>query len=216
MVHIYTSASLLVILLEATSSAPAPFLLDLFAPRVSISRREGKKLSDGYGVPKDTYGAPEVSSAPSYEAPTTTTVAPCSYEAPTTTTTPAPSYGAPRDQHQPLFPDILGFIGGILKPKHQEPQSYGCLSAPVDSGYGVPQDTSYHAPESETYEAPETQSYEAPKTQSNEAPESQPYDAPESQSYDAPEPQSYDAPETPLLEAPVDVVVNERTNSVAE
>merc|ERR1719499_2496456 len=194
MVHIYTSASLLVILLEATSSAPAPFLLDLFAPRVSISRREGKKLSDGYGVPEDTYGAPEVSSAPSYEAPTTTT--------------PAPSYGAPRDQHQPLFPDILGFIGGILKPKHQEPQSYGCLSAPVDSGYGVPQDTRYHAPQSESYEAPESQSYEAPETQS--------YEAPEPQSYDAPEPQSYDAPETPLLEAPVDVVVNERTNSVAE
>merc|ERR1719493_262235 len=115
MVHIYTSAALLVILLEATSSAPAPFLLDLFAPRVTISRREGKKLSDGYGVPEDTYGAPEVSSAPSYEAPTTTT-------------TPAASYGAPRGQHQPLFPDILGFIGGILKPKHQEPQSYGCLS----------------------------------------------------------------------------------------
>merc|ERR1711963_614330 len=100
--------------------APSPFLLDLLAPHVQVSRREGKQVNDGYGVPDDTYGAPVSSTVSSYEAPkySSSTVPPCSYQAPTTTTTPPPSYGAPgRHQEQPVFPDILGFIGGILKKK---------------------------------------------------------------------------------------------------
>merc|ERR1711963_75233 len=100
--------------------APSPFLLDLLAPHVQVSRREGKQVNDGYGVPDDSYGAPVSSTVSSYEAPkySSSTVPPCSYQAPTTTTTPPPSYGAPgRHQEQPVLPDILGFIGGILKPK---------------------------------------------------------------------------------------------------
>merc|ERR1711976_658480 len=60
------------------------------------------------GPESSAYEAPK----PSYS--TTTTVRPCSYEAPTSTS--APSYGAP-EQKKAGFPDILGFIGGILKPK---------------------------------------------------------------------------------------------------
>merc|ERR1711976_618556 len=174
MVHIsYTSVSLFLLSLESSLShpAPSPFLLDLLAPHVQVSRRESKQVNDGYGVPDDTYGAPDdtygapvSSTVSSYEAPkySSSTVPPCSYQAPTTTTTPPPSYGAPgRHQEQPVFPDILGFIGGILKPKNQESHGYGCLSAPVEDGYGVPQETSYAAPETDAYEAPEKVSYDA-------------------------------------------------------
>merc|ERR1711902_52694 len=182
MVYMLSITSLLVVLLEMTQAAPAPFLLDLLAPRITI-RRQGKQIDDGYGVPEDSYGVPEeqVTQSSSYDAPkpqystTTTTLPPCSYEAPTTTTTPAPSYGAPVAQKKGGFPDILGFIGDkigdILKPRPRtENQHYGCLSPPVDSGYGAPQETSYEAPQSETYEAPQADSYEAPEKVSYDAP----------------------------------------------
>merc|ERR1712213_87925 len=99
MVYILSITSLLVVLLELTQAVPAPFLLDLLAPRITI-RRQGKQIDDGYGVPEDSYGVPEeqVTQSSSYDAPkpqystTTTTLPPCSYEAPTTTTTPAPSW----------------------------------------------------------------------------------------------------------------------------
>merc|ERR1712115_680946 len=157
-----------VVLLEMTQAAPAPapFLLDLLAPRITI-RRQGKQIDDGYGVPEDSYGVPEeqVTQSSSYDSPkpqystTTSTLPPCSYEAPTTTTTPAPSYGAPAAQKKGGFPDILGFIGDkigdILKPRPRtENQQYGCLSPPVDSGYGAPQETSYEAPQKVSYDAP--------------------------------------------------------------
>merc|ERR1712152_53901 len=181
MVYMLSITSLLVVLLEMTQAAPAPFLLDLLAPRITI-RRQGKQIDDGYGVPEDSYGVPEeqVTQSSSYDAPkpqystTTTTLPPCSYEAPTTTTTPAPSYGAPAAQKKGGFPDILGFIGDkigdILKPRPRtENQQYGCLSPPVDSGYGAPQETSYEAPQAETYEAPQADSYEAPEKVSYDA-----------------------------------------------
>merc|ERR1719384_1142697 len=166
-----------------TQAAPAPFLLDLLAPRITI-RRQGKQIDDGYGVPEDSYGVPEeqVTQSSSYDAPkpqystTTTTLPPCSYEAPTTTTTPAPSYGAPAAQKKGGFPDILGFIGDkigdILKPRPRtENQQYGCLSPPVDSAYGAPQETSYEAPQSNAYEVPKSTAYEAPQSETYEAPE---------------------------------------------
>merc|ERR1711902_172510 len=174
MVYMLSITSLLVVLLEMTQAAPSPFLLDLLAPRITV-RRQGKQIDDGYGVPEDSYGVPEeqVTQSSSYDAPkpqystTTTTLPPCSYEAPTTTTTPAPSYGAPAAQKKGGFPDILGFIGDkigdILKPRPRtENQQYGCLSPPVDSGYGAPQETSYEAPQADSYEAPEKVSYDAP------------------------------------------------------
>merc|ERR1711963_826037 len=174
MVYMLSITSLLVVLLEMTQAAPAPFLLDLLAPRITI-RRQGKQIDDGYGVPEDSYGVPEeqVTQSSSYDAPkpqystTTTTLPPCSYEAPTTTSTPAPSYGAPAAQKKGGFPDILGFIGDkigdILKPRPRtENQQYGCLSPPVDSGYGAPQETSYEDPQADSYEAPEKVSYDAP------------------------------------------------------
>merc|ERR1719245_2647422 len=129
-----------VVLLEMTQAAPAPapFLLDLLAPRITI-RRQGKQIDDGYGVPEDSYGVPEeqVVESSSYDAPkpsystTTSTLPPCSYEAPTTTTTAAPSYSAPAAQNTGGFPDILGFIGNIIKPRprpENQQLGNGCLS----------------------------------------------------------------------------------------
>merc|ERR1712117_635653 len=175
MVHIHTSVTLVLVSLELSLSAP--FLLDLL-PRVTIGRREGKAAVDSaYGAPKPSYST------------TTTTVRPCSYEAPTTTS--APSYGAP-EQKKAAFPDILGFIGGILKPKKApEPNTrYGCLSPPVEDSYGAPQ--------SDAYEAPQSDAYEAPQSDANEAPQSDAYEAPQSD--------TYEAPETP------GIAVNERSN----
>merc|ERR1711971_1220021 len=172
MVHILTSVTLVLVSLELSQSAP--FLLDLL-PNIQIARREGKAAVDsGYGAPESSaYEAPK----PSYST-TTTTVRPCSYEAPTTTS--APLYGAP-EQKKAGFPDILGFIGGILKPKKApEPNTgYGCLSPPVDSGYGAPQSDSYEAPQSDSYEAPRSDAYEAPQSDSYEAPQSDGYEAPD-------------------------------------
>merc|ERR1711994_938715 len=234
MVHIsYTSVSFLLLSLESSLShpAPSPFLLDLLAPHVQVSRREGKKINDGYGVPEDSYGAPASSTVSSYEAPkySSSTVPPCSYQAPTTTTTPSPSYGAPsygRQQEQPVFPDILGFIGdsigGILNKhnKNQPSQEYGCLSAPVDDGYGVPQETSYTAPETDAYDAPQSASYDAPQSASYDAPQSASYEAPQSDSYEAPQKETYEAPETDTYEASADnvdeIAVNERIKPVVQ
>merc|ERR1711862_570969 len=176
MVHILTSVTLVLVSLELSLSAP--FLLDLL-PNIQIARREGKAAVDsGYGAPESSaYEAPK----PSYST-TTTTVRPCSYEAPTTTS--APSYGAP-EQKKAGFPDILGFIGGILKPKKApEPNNgYGapqsdayeapCLSPPVDSGYEAPQSDAYEAPQSDAYEAPKSDAYEAPQSDAYEAPDYQ-------------------------------------------
>merc|ERR1719411_2345802 len=214
MVYMLSITSLLVVLLEMTQAAPAPapFLLDLLAPRITI-RRQGKQIDDGYGVPEDSYGVPEeqVTQSSSYDAPkpqysaTTTTLPPCSYEAPTTT--PAPSYGAPAAQKKGGFPDILGFIGDkigdILKPRTENPQ-YGCLSPPVDSGYGAPQETSYEAPHSNAYEAPKSTAYEAPQSETYEAPQADTYEAPEKVSYDAPAGEE------------VDIAVNERNKEIVE
>merc|ERR1712115_407383 len=127
-----------------------------------IDRREGKDAVDsGYGAPESSaYEAPK----PSYS--TTATVRPCSYEAPTTTS--APTYGAP-EQKKAGFPDILGFIGGILKPK-KAPESntgYGCLSPPVEDRYEAPQSDAYEAPQSD-YEAPQSDAYEAPQSDAYE------------------------------------------------
>merc|ERR1711862_653868 len=92
-----------------------------------------------------------------------------SYKVPTTTS--APSYGAP-EQKKAGFPDILGFIGGILKPK----------KAPEPSnGYGAPQSDAYEAPQSDAYEAPRSDAYEAPQSDSYEAPQSDSYEAPDYQ-----------------------------------
>merc|ERR1739846_57696 len=172
MVHILTSVTLVLVSLELSLSAP--FLLDLL-PKITIGRREGKAAAVDSG-----YGAPESSAyeAPSYST-TTTTVKPCSYEAPTTTS--APSYGAP-EQKKAGFPDILGFIGGILKPKKvPEPiTGYGCLSPPLESGYGAPQSDAYEAPQSDAYEAPHSDAYEAPQSDAYEAPQTDAYEAPES------------------------------------
>merc|ERR1711983_751054 len=170
MVHILTSVTLVLVSLEL--SLAAPFLLDLL-PQITIGRREGKgHVDSGYGAPESSaYEAPK----PSYSSTTTTTtVTPCSYKAPTTTS--APSYGAP-EQKKAGFPDILGFIGGILKPKKAPEPSNGygapqsdayeapCLSPPVDSGYEAPQSDAYKAPQSDAYEAPQSDSYEAPDYQ---------------------------------------------------
>merc|ERR1711902_422465 len=170
MVHILTSVTLVLVSLELSLSAP--FLLDLL-PNIQIARREGKAAVDsGYGAPESSaYEAPK----PSYS--TTTTVRPCSYEAPTTTS--APTYGAP-EQKKAGFPDILGFIGGILKPK-KAPESntgYGCLSPPVEDSYGAPQTDAYEAPQSDAYEALQSDAYEAPQSDAYEAPQSDTYEAP--------------------------------------
>ena len=211
--------------LESVLSAPTPFLLDLFKP--ANVRREGKAISDGYGVPEDSYGVPEDSygvpseKPVSYEA-STSTLSPCSsYEPPSTTA--APSYSAPRHQQQPAFPDILGFIGNILKPKESAGQKYGCLSAPESDSYKAPEE-SYGVPEADAYKAPETDSYEAPESEAYEAPESTGYEAPQSDSYKAPEPISYEAPQSDSYDAPADnnngsqdsIAVNERVNAALE
>merc|ERR1712102_71246 len=226
MVYMLSITSLLVVLLEMTQAAPAPapFLLDLLAPRIKISR-QGKQIDDGYGVPEDSYGVPEeqVTQSSSYDAPkpqystTTTTLPPCSYEAPTTTTTPAPSYGAPAAQKKGGFPDILGFIGDkigdILKPRPRtENQQYGCLSPPVDSGYGAPQETSYEAPQSNAYKVPKSTAYEAPEAEAYEAPKADTYEAPQAETYEAPEKVSYDAP----TGEEVGIAVNERNKDIVE
>merc|ERR1711936_6462 len=223
MVYMLSITSLLVVLLDITQALPAPFLLDLLAPRITV-RRQGKQIDDGYGVPEDSYGVPEeqVTESSSYDAPkpqystTTSTLPPCSYEAPTTTTTEAPSYGAPAAQKKGGFPDILGFIGDkigdILKPRPRtENQQYGCLSPPVDSGYGAPQETSYEAPQSNAYEAPKSTAYEAPEPETYEAPQSETYEAPQADTYEAPEKVSYDA-----AGEEVDIAVNERNKDIVE
>merc|ERR1711874_836277 len=185
----------LVVLASLQLATAAPFL-DIKLPFLEI-RREGKDIDDGYGAPQDSYGVPEDSyGAPqdTYEEPKpsySTTVAPCGYKPTTTTTTEAPQYGAPRQQ-APVFPDIFGIIGDILKPiheKHNTPDD--CLSAP-EEGYGVPQATAYEAPTQESnYEAPQAESYEAPKADSYEAPQADSYEAPQADSYEAPEAPSY-------------------------
>merc|ERR1712025_531763 len=216
MVYILSITSLLVVLLELTQAAPAPFLLDLLAPRITV-RRQGKQIDDGYGVPEDSYGVPEeqVAESSSYDAPkpsystTTSTLPPCSYEAPTTTTTAAPSYSAPTAQNTGGFPDILGFIGNIIKPKLRTENQLEsgilgngclCLSPPVDSAYGPPQETSYEAPQSNAHEVPKSTAYEAPQAETYEAPQSETYEAPEEVSND------YE----------VDIAVNERNKDVAQ
>merc|ERR1712128_352201 len=160
---------------------PQPFLLN-FLLNHHAERRNGKSISndayevppvnDAYGAPevkdeyaapevKDAYAAPDISTSSSYEAPKapsyTTTIAPCSYQA---TTTAAPSYNSPKKH---FFPDILGFIGNLIKPKHQETSQNNCLTAPQESSYGAPEESSYEAPEEASYSAPEESSYEAPE-----------------------------------------------------
>merc|ERR1712029_990226 len=181
MVYILSITSLLVVLLELTQAAPAPFLLDLLVPRITV-RRQGKQIDDGYGVPEDSYGVPEeqVVESSSYDAPkpsystTTSTLPPCSYEAPTTTTTAAPSYSAPAAQNTGGFPDILGFIGNIIKPKPRTENQLesgilgnGCLSPPAEA-HEAPQSETYEAPQSETYEAPQSETYKAPEKVPND------------------------------------------------
>merc|ERR1711971_1147891 len=196
MVHILTSVTLVLVSLELSLSAP--FLLDLL-PNIQIARREGKAAVDsGYGAPESSaYEAPK----PSYST-TTTTVRPCSYEAPTTTS--APSYGAP-EQKKAGFPDILGFIGGILKPKK--------VPEPI-TGYGAPQSDAYEAPQSDAYEAPHSDAYEAPQSDAYEAPQSNAYEVPQSDAYEAPQSDEYEAPQTYAYEAPESpgIAVNERSN----
>merc|ERR1712227_804948 len=206
MVYMLSITSLLVVLLELTQAAPAPFLLDLLAPRITV-RRQGKQIDDGYGVPQDSYGVPEeqVAESSSYDAPkpsystTTSTNPPCSYEAPT--------YSAPAAQNSGGFPDILGFIGNIIKPKPRTENQLesgilgnGCLSPPIDSAYGAPQETSYEAPQSNAYEVPKSTAYEAPKSETYEAPQSETYEAPEEV------PKDYE----------VDIAVNERNKEVVQ
>merc|ERR1712025_1425263 len=242
MVYMLPITSLLAVLLEMTQAAPAPapFLLDLLAPRITI-RRQGKQIDDGYGVPKDSYGVPEeqVAESSSYDAPkpsystTTSTLPPCSYEAPTTTTTAAPSYSAPTAQNTGGFPDILGFIGNIIKPKLRTENQLEsgilgngclCLSPPVDSAYGPPQETSYEAPQSNAYEVPKSTAYEAPKSETYEAPQADTYEAPQAGTYEAPQAETYEAPQSETYEAPeevsndyeVDIAVNERNKDVAQ
>merc|ERR1711983_514174 len=163
MVYILSITSLLVVLLELTQAAPAPFLLDLLAPRITV-RRQGKQIDDCYGVPEDSYGVPEEQVVES-----------SSYDAPNTTTTAAPSYSAPAAQNTGGFPDILGFIGNIIKPKLRTENQLesgilgnGCLSPPIDSAYGAPQETSYEAPQSNAYEVPKSTAYEAPEEVPND------------------------------------------------
>merc|ERR1712117_764078 len=182
--------------------APHPFLLNLLLNH-HADRRNGKAVSsDAYGAPevKDTYAVPDTSTSSSYEAPKapsyTTTLAPCSYQPPTTA---APSYNTPKKH---IFPDILGFLGNLIKPKKQQVSQTNCLTAPQESSYAAPQDTSYSAPQDSAYEAPEATSYEAPKEDSYKAPEAETYEAPEVESYEAPESDGYEAPEESGYDAP--------------
>merc|ERR1712117_302456 len=209
--------------------APHPFLLNLLLNH-HADRRNGKAVSsdayevpsvnDAYGAPevkdeysapevKDEYGAPEVkdtyavpdtSTSSSYEAPKapsyTTTLAPCSYQPPTTA---APSYNTPKKH---IFPDILGFLGNLIKPKKQQVSQTNCLTAPQESSYAEPQDTSYSAPQDSAYEAPEATSYEAPKEDSYKAPEAETYEAPKMESYEAPKSDGYEAPKESGYDAP--------------
>merc|ERR1711963_261267 len=219
MVYMLSITSLLVVLLELTQAAPAPFLLDLLAPRITV-RRQGKQIDDGYGVPQDSYGVPEeqVAESSSYDAPKP------SYS---TTTSTAPSYSAPAAQNTGGFPDILGFIGNIIKPKPRTENQLesgilgnGCLSPPVDSAYGAPQETSYGAPQSNAYEAPQSNAYEAPKSTAYEAPKAETYEAPKAETYEAPQAETYEAPQADTYEAPekvsydVDIVVDERNKDI--
>merc|ERR1712150_443345 len=173
MSHLASFALVVLVSLQLVTSAP---FFDLKLPFLEI-RREGKGIDEGYGVPEDSYGAPQ----DTYEEPKpsySTTVSPCGYKPTTTTTTEAPQYGAPRHQ-KPVFPDIFGIIGDILKPKQENNNTpYDCLSAP-EEGYGVPQATAYEAPTQESnYEAPQADAYEAPQTDSYEAPQTDAYEAP--------------------------------------
>merc|ERR1712066_844808 len=230
MVHMLTSVTLVLLSLELTHSAP--FLLDLL-PQLQLSsiRREGKSDVDtGYGAPEAGYGAPESSA---YEAPSySSTVRPCIYEAPAPAPeygAPEPGYGAPEQQKKPGFPDIFGFIGGVLSGSKKNPEpntGYGCLSPPVESGYGAPQTDSYEAPQKDSYgtplaapvngsvayEAPQTDVYEAPQSETYEAPQSNSYEAPQSDSYEAPQSNAYDAPEVTSYDAP-EISVNGRSNA---
>merc|ERR1712066_672343 len=116
-----------------------------------------------------------------------------------------PGYGAPEQQKKPGFPDIFGFIGGVLSGSKKNPEpntGYGCLSPPVESGYGAPQTDSYGTPLAAPVDG--SVAYEAPQTDVYEAPQSETYEAPQSNSYDAPEVTSYDAPE---------IAVNGRSNA---
>merc|ERR1719278_1907562 len=121
-----TSVRLVLLSLELSHSAP--FLLDLL-PQLQLS---------------------SISS----------TVRPCSYEAPAPAPeygAPEPGYGAPEQQKKPGFPDIFGFIGGVLSGSKKNPEpntGYGCLSPPVESGYGAPQTDSYEAPQKDSYGTP--------------------------------------------------------------
>merc|ERR1711881_592499 len=234
--------------------APHPFLLNLLLNH-HADRRNGKAVSsdayevpsvnDAYGAPevkdeysapevKDEYGAPEVkdtyavpdtSTSSSYEAPKapsyTTTLAPCSYQPPTTA---APSYNTPKKH---IFPDILGFLGNLIKPKKQQVSQNNCLTAPQDTSYSAPQESVYEAPEATSYEAPKEESYKAPEADGYEAPEESGYNAPEESGYDAPEESGYSAPEKPTFidlvtayeepESPnteVSIAVNERSQPV--
>merc|ERR1712001_768055 len=192
MSHFASFALVVLVSLQLVTSAP---FFDLKLPFLEI-RREGKGIDDGYGAPEDGYGVPEDGYGvpeDSYGAPQDTyeepkpsyspTVSPCGYKPTTTTTTEAPQYGAPRHQ-KPVFPDIFGIIGDILKPKQENNNTpYDCLSAP-EEGYGVPQATAYEAPTQESnYEAPQADSYEAPQAASYEAPQADSYEAPEAPSY---------------------------------
>merc|ERR1711981_654298 len=107
MSHLASFALVVLVSLQLVTSAP---FLEIKLPFLEL-RREGKNVDDGYGAPDDGYGEPK----PSYS----TTVFPCGYKptTTTTTTTEAPQYGAPRHQ-KPVFPDIFGVIGDLLKPKH--------------------------------------------------------------------------------------------------
>merc|ERR1711892_1102606 len=195
--------------------APQPFLLN-FLLNHHAERRNGKSISndayevppvnDAYGAPevKDEYGAPEVKddyAAPEvkdgYIAPDTSTSS--SYQA---TTTAAPSYNSPKKH---FFPDILGFIGNLIKHKQQE------------TSYTAPEESSYEAPEASSYDAPEETSYEAPETDSYKAPEEASYSAPEESSYEAPEKPTfidlvatYEEPESSYNEP--EITINERAN----
>merc|ERR1711970_203741 len=209
--------------------APHPFLLNLLLNH-HADRRNGKAVSgdayevppvndvygapevkDEYGAPevKDTYEVPETSTASAYEAPNapsySTTLAPCSYQAPTTA---APAYNSPKKH---IFPDILGFLGNLIKPKKQTVSQTNCLTAPQDSGYAAPQDTGYAAPQDSAYEAPEADGYDAPEESGYNAPEESGYSAPENPTF-IDLVSTYQEPETPSTE--VNIAVNERLNPV--
>merc|ERR1711981_982005 len=173
MSHLASFALVVLVSLQLVTSAP---FLEIKLPFLEL-RREGKNVDDGYGAPDDGYGVPEAG----YGAPQDTYEEP----KPSYSTTESPQYGAPRHQ-KPVFPDIFGVIGDLLKPKHDiigdilnkhENTPYDCLSA-LEEGYGVPQATAYEAPTQESnYEAPQADAYEAPQTDAYEAPQADSYEA---------------------------------------